>query len=179
MIDPQEVSCIIPTRGNVDLTRVLESLPPFGEVIVADGSDAGLYARYAAIDDASNGVIVTQDDDLIVTCWDKILEAYEPGTLVCNYPQPWDIPWVARGAIFDWDLPGKAFARWEAAYGRDRDFTHFQCDGVFALLTETVKVIDYGSEDLPYCNDAGRISTESGWYDDKRPLITSKCAALQ
>lgn len=159
---------------------ILESLP-FDDIIVwnnAEREDLGIYGRYAAIDEAKHDVIVTQDDDLIVTCWDQILSAYEPGVLTVNYPQPWDIPWVARGAVFDRELPGRAFQRWDAQYERDRDFTHFQCDGVFALLTGRCNVIDHGSTDLPWCNASGRISTESGWYEDKRPKIAEKCRAL-
>ena len=111
-------------------------------------------------------------------CHDQLLASYEPDTLLCNYPHPWDIPWVARGALFDRDLPARAFAKWDIQFERDRDFTHYMCDGVLALLTPNVKVVDYGSEDLSYCDDPGRISTSGGWYDHRRPLIQSRCAEL-
>lgn len=159
---------------------ILESLP-FDDIVVwnnAEREDLGIYGRYAAIAEAKHDVIVTQDDDLIVTCWPQILEAYQPDTLTVNYPQPWDIPWVARGAVFDRHLPERAFQRWDVMYERDRDFTHYQCDGVFAILTANRHVIDCGSTDLPYCNDQGRISTSGGWYNDKRPAIFDKCGAL-
>jgi hypothetical protein len=179
-LDYRNVSAVIPTRGNVDLTPILDTLP-FADVIVYDNSqrrDFGLYARYAAIREAKNTVIVTQDDDLIVTCWLEILEAYEPGVLTVNYPEPWDIPWVARGAIFDCELPGLAFARYFTRFPFDPYFTHYACDGVFGLLSHTV-VIDEGSEDLPHGVDSGRISTSPNWYDHYRPMIQQRCAELQ
>ncbi len=181
-LDPLNVSAVIPTRGDVDLTPILESLP-FQDVIVWDNSkrcrDYGIYARYAAIRQAKNSVVVTQDDDLLVPCWLEILAAYQPGVLVCNYPEPWDIPWVARGAIFDCDLPGRAFSKYLAKFPFDRYFTHRACDGIFALLTDDVVVIDEGSEDLPHGFAEGRVSTGGGWYDRDRPMIQQRCAELQ
>src|ERR1700749_2308290 len=111
MLSASDVSCVIPTRGDVDLSQILEALP-FDDIIVYDNSerdDVGLYGRYAAIEYAANDVIVTQDDDVLVTCWDQLLAAYEPGVLTVNYPEPWDIPWVACGGVFDRELPGLAF----------------------------------------------------------------------
>lgn len=160
---------------------ILESLP-FEDVIVWDNSkrtDRGIYGRYAGIREAKHPVVAVQDDDLIVTCWDEILDGYQPGVLTVNYPQPWDIPWVARGAVFDCDLPARAFERYLAAYPFDSYFTHRACDGVFALLTDRVDVIDEGSIDLDYANAAGRVSTSSHWYDVHRPMIQQRCAALK
>ncbi len=181
-LDPLNVSAVIPTRGDVDLAPILESLP-FRDVVIWDNSkrprDYGIYGRYAAIREAKYPVVVTQDDDLIVTCWLDLLDAYQPGWLTVNYPEPWDIPWVARGAIFDCDLPGRAFQRYLARFPFDRYFTHSACDGVFALLTQRVQVIDEGSVDLPHGFAPGRVSTSPGWYDGLRPLIQQRCAELQ
>jgi hypothetical protein len=155
-------------------------LLPYGEVIIYDNSkrdDFGIYGRYAAIAEAKHDVIYTQDDDVLVSCHRELADAYQPGRLVCNYPQPWDIPWVARGALFDRDLPRRAFDRYLAHFPQDRYFTHYACDGIFALLTPTV-VIDHGSEDLPHGLADGRVSTSPGWYDEKRPEIQRRCAPL-
>ncbi len=175
------VSCVIPTRGDVDLTQVLESLP-FDDVIVWDNSqseDLGIYARYAAITKAKHDVIVTQDDDVIVTCWPEILQAYEPGVLTVNYPEPWDVPWVAAGGIFDRNLPTEAFNTYLEQYEFDDLFTHRICDAVFGLLTEKVKVIDRGYLDLPHGYHAGRVSTSPNWYDGDRAEGKRRCEALK
>lgn len=181
MIDPSQVSCCLVTRGDVDMTEILASLP-FTDVVVWDNSkreDLGIYGRYAAIAEARHPVIVTQDDDLIVEDWAAVLAQYEPGQLFCNYPEPWDVPWVARGAVFDYDLPGKAFVRYLARYPFDRDFTHYQCDAVFGLLTDQVKVRAVSEpHDLPHAFAGERISLMPGWYDKRRPEVQRRCAAL-
>ena len=173
------VSCCVVTRGDVDLSSILESLP-FDDVIVWDNSereDLGIYGRYAAIAEAKHDVIVTQDDDLIVTDWPAILDAYRPSVLTVNYPEPWDVPWPARGSIFDADLPGKAFARYYERWPHDHLFTHRICDAIFALLSDT-NVIDVGSVDLPHGFHSGRVSTSGGWYDRDRPEAQRRCREL-
>ncbi len=179
MIRADEVTAILVTRGNVNVQPIIDTLP-YGDIIVWDNSqreDLGIYGRYAAIAEAEHGVIYVQDDDLIVHGHDQLLADYEPGVLTVNYPQPWDIPWVARGAIFDAELPRRAFDLYLKAYEFDRDFTHYICDGIFGLHTDH-KSVDHGSTDLPYCNDSGRVSTEPGWYDHRRDLIPKRCGVL-
>ena len=49
------VSAVLVTRGNVDMTAIVESLP-FDDVVVWDNSirnDLGIYGRYAAIAEAN------------------------------------------------------------------------------------------------------------------------------
>ena len=179
MIDYSMVSACLVTRGNVDMAPIVATLP-YDDIVIWDNSereDLGIYGRYAGIAEAKHDIIFVQDDDLLVRCHDKLLAAYEPGRVLCNYPQPWDIPWVARGALFHRDMPAAAFARYQAVFPLDHDFTHFMCDGIFALLSD-FKMCDYGSEDLPYCNDDGRISSEGGWYKVQRPMIQTRCAEL-
>jgi hypothetical protein len=181
MLKLADVSCVIPTRGDVDLTPILEGLP-FYDVVVWDNSqreDLGIYGRYAAIAEAKNDVIVTQDDDVLIDCWDELLAAYDGSGLTVNYKEPWDIPWVACGGIFHRDVPAAAFDRYLAEHPMDELFTHRICDAVFALLTEPVTVVDFGHTDLPYGFHAGRVSTSSGWYDGARPEAQRRCQALK
>ncbi len=180
-MNAENVSAVIVTRGDVDISQIVESLP-FSDIVVYDNSqrrDQGIYGRYAGIREAKNEVVYVQDDDVLVSCFDELLAAYRPGVLTVNYPEPWDIPWVARGAVFDRDLPHVAFWRYDSMFERDHWFTHYGCDGVFALLTDRVNVVDFGSEDLPHGFAAGRVSTSPGWYDDKRPLIQERCDQLK
>lgn len=175
-----KISACLVTRGDIDMAEILETLP-YDDVVVWDNSkrkDLGIYGRYAAIAEAKHDVIYTQDDDLTVTCHDQLVRAYVPGRLLCNYPEPWDIPWVARGALFHRDLPMQAFDRYFARFTRDRWFTHRGCDGVFSLLTPTV-VVDFGSVDLPHGFAGGRVSTSPGWYDRDRPLIQERVDAIR
>jgi hypothetical protein len=174
-----KVTAILVTRGDCDLTEIISTLP-YDELVVWDNSardDLGIYGRYAAITEATHDVIYVQDDDVLVNCHNKLLAAYEPGRLLCNYPKPWDIPWVARGALFHRDLPDTAFTRYLRVHPFDRYFTHYACDGIFGLLTPT-RVKDYGSRNLPHGFNEGRVSTSPGWYDQKRPEIQKRCKEL-
>ena len=175
-----KVSACIPTRGDVDMTEILDSLP-YDDVVVWDNSkreDLGIYGRYAAIAEAKHDVIYTQDDDLIVDCHDRLVRVYVPGRLLCNYPEPWDIPWVARGALFQRDMPMQVFERYWQRFPRDHFFTHKGCDGIFSLLSPYT-VVDFGSRDLPWGFAEGRVSTSGGWYDGFRPLIQERANALR
>lgn len=179
MLDPGQVSACLVTRGDVDMTAILESLP-FDETIVYDNSrrnDLGIYGRYAAIAEARHDVIYTQDDDVLVSCFDELLTEYRPGVLTVNYPEPWDVPWVACGALFDRDLPKAAFERYQRRWMLDETFTHWTCDAVFGLLTPT-RVVDFGYQDLPHGLAEGRVSTSPGWYDNRRPEVQRRCRAL-
>lgn len=183
--DMGPVSACLVTRGDVDLAPVLATLP-YDDIVVWDNSkrrDLGIYGRYAAIEEAKHDIIYTQDDDLIVACHDQLADQFQqlaktggPG-LLCNYPEPWDIPWVARGALFHRDLPERAFARYSTRFVRDYFFTHKACDGIFTLLTPSM-VVDYGSEDLPHGFWPNRVSTTPGWYEHHRPLIQERVRSL-
>lgn len=150
------------------------------DIVVWDNSvlDMGIYGRYCAALTAFHDVVVTQDDDVLVDCYEQLLADYEPGVVTVNYPEPWDIPWVARGAVFDKRLPAAAFAWYGQYHEIDRLFTHRICDAVFTLLSD-VNVVDYGSEDLPHGFHAGRVSTSEGWYDRDRPEAQRRCSILK
>lgn len=105
------VSVVIPTRGDVDITPITESFPSGWEVLVYDNGmgvcrtysghkwgvvasdlpDLSVYARYAAIEYASHNLIFTQDDDVIVSdperiAWESDSGGSAYGQLVCNMP---------------------------------------------------------------------------------------------
>lgn len=155
------VSAIIVTRGDVDLRSVLYSLPEEWEVLVWDnragtvttwkGSKWGVvahpvanlsvYGRYAAIAHAANDLIYVQDDDVIVSDpqaivneWDRVALRQEQDPagpppdsewgrhVVCNMPPEFrhdfyiDHALVGFGAAFHRDAPERAFRRF---FGED------------------------------------------------------------
>lgn len=98
------VSVVIPTRGDVDMQPVLDSFPPEWETVVYDNGagrvevitpghsnggrltrakdllpDLSVYARYAAIEYASYELCFTQDDDVIVSDPQAIVDAWFDG----------------------------------------------------------------------------------------------------
>ncbi len=180
MIAAADVSVVIPTRGNVDMTEIVQSLKDAGfeDIVIWDNSqreNMGLYGRFAAISDAKNDVIATHDDDVIVTHWAEILDAYEPGVVTISYPQEWDIPWIATGAVFDRAAVKLAFDRYFAMFDDDDDFRFFICDGIFVELCGDRNVLGFPYREMPWANAPGRISTEPGWYNEKRGLIRARC----
>lgn len=163
MIGWDDVSAVIPTRGDTDLTEVLASLPPFFEVIVWDNSkreDLAVYGRYAPIgDEASCSVIYVQDDDCVLApeSFEILLASYEPGTLVANMPERFRVHYtdsclVGFGAIFDWYLPSEAFDK----HGMDDPTFLRTCDVVFTTLTP-FKLVDVPFEDLPWAFAPNRM----------------------
>jgi len=142
MIKKSDVTVIVVTKGDRDISRVRESLNGFACVCVWDNAalvaqgreDAKVYGRYAAMGgpgfDYQNWCqwflcrpIATQDDDVIVD-WDPILAAYDETKLVCNMPQPWRevytkarLSLVGFGAIANQQLWED---RWQSRYLHDR-----------------------------------------------------------
>jgi len=96
--------------------------------------DLGAFGRYAAISYASHPVIYTQDDDCLVheAEIEKLLAAYKPGVVAALMPDrrdPYtDTVLLGWGALFDRDLPTRAFQRWTAA-GHPIDTRSFQVVG--------------------------------------------------
>ena len=87
MIDPKEVTAVVVTRGDVDLSEIRASLAPFRELIVWDNHlDRALYGRFLGAYAASTRLIYTQDDDCVVE-WEGILRDHEPGLVTCNMPR--------------------------------------------------------------------------------------------
>jgi hypothetical protein len=130
------VSAVIVTRGDVDLTQIVESLTDAGipDVIVWDNSvreDAAVCGRYLGIEDAKHDLIYVQDDDVLHTPDGirEMIRAHDPeGNLVvfdgpdsyvtCNMPANFrkqsfyaEHALVGFGAVFHRDLPFKAFER--------------------------------------------------------------------
>lgn len=128
------VSAVIVTRGDCDLTPCFEPLAEAGitDIVVWDNStadrDLSVYGRYEAIGAAVGAAILVQDDDVILDAESvrSLIDAYVPGHVVCNMPQRFrdtgayeDSALVGFGAIFDRDLPGAAFDRYFAWDARE------------------------------------------------------------
>lgn len=127
------VSAVIPTRGDVPLDEILDSLPREWEKIVVDNSrepqDYSVYARYIGCQRASHDLIMTQDDDVIVSDPEALVaewiecaadsRTHERGDslehVVCNMPEEFrhdfyrDHSLVGFGAVFHRDAPQRAF----------------------------------------------------------------------
>lgn len=191
MIDAEQVSAVLVTRGDVDLTEIVESLAPLAELVIWNNSlerDLAVYGRYHAIEQTLNRVIYVQDDDCVLApdALDRLLAAYEPGVVVCNVPERFRPVYPADGsrgaligfgAVFDYGLPEAAFDAFGQAdfRGMRADdwparFFYRRCDNVFTTLTP-LRMLDLPYRDLPWASAAGRMWTTPGHADERDRMI--------
>lgn len=174
MPNPTEVSAVIVTRGNVDLTPVLESLV-FEDVVVWDNSrerrDEMTYGLVPAVERAKHQVIYSQDDDIIHSPENQlaILDAYEPGVLTGCMWREWsdgaraqgipggydDLVFYGSGAVYERWMPEEAAHRYLRLYPEDEFFRlWFSC--IFGAVSVT-KHLDVRFEALPCAEDENRM----------------------
>lgn len=166
-----EVSVVIPTRGDVDLSRILDSLklPSIGEIIVWEGNS--VWGRYQAAMKARNSIVYTQDDDC-VTDAAAVIRAYDPGFIVNamtpahNKQYPNHITLLGFGSIFDRSLISVM-----------DDFEHDdifmrECDRVFTALVPHKSVYPK-IEILPCAKDGNRLCMQKG-HESARQIIARR-----
>ncbi len=170
MLDPAQVSAVLVTRGNIDLTDIQESIQSAGieDTVIWDNSqreNLSCYGRYAGIEEARNPWIYHQDDDLVAPVA-AILELVDPlrdrHTIVANN-RP-DESWLltAMGVVFHRDL-ADCFARYTARYGDGPAF-HRVSDVVFAYQ-HPCRRVSLGYRDLPWASDPdASMHLEDGHY---------------
>lgn len=163
------VALCIPTRGDHDLTEIVESVPADIEIVIWDNSkhtDLSVYGRYAAIELTDAPIIMTQDDDAVLDpeSFQTLRDAYQPDALTANMPQEFRHGFyehhclIGFGAIFHRDLPARAFDRFFASNSMGSDDPLFLniCDVVFTALV-TRHLVDVPKRNLPWCSDPNRM----------------------
>lgn len=202
-----DVCAVIVTRGNVDIEPILRTLPTHWGWVVWDNSienNLGVFGRYAGIEravvaklddpaDVRPGTLIyVQDDDCLLRpeSFDALLGAWQPGHVVCNMPEPFrahysDSALVGFGALFERDLPERAFARFARSqrtdYARDPDGPRGAisalgaawercCDVVFTTLTPMIWV-DVPYENLPYAYGADRMYRQAEHVGERARML--------
>lgn len=181
MVNPADVSACVVTRGDVDLDPVLRPLLHLGEVLVWDNSqreNLSVYGRYALIQECTHDVILVQDDDCVLApeSVDELLAAYRPGHVVCNMPERFrphypDSALVGFGAVFDRDLPEKAFTQFShERWSRKLGWSFYrECDTVFTMLTPRI-LIDVDVEILPAAHEPHRLWKQRGHFEERERM---------
>lgn len=187
-----EISAVIVTKGDVDLSPIMESLP-FDDVVIWDNSkepvDRKVYGRYLGIERAKHDFIYVQDDDCIVNAFseedygDKRIigsnfdELYQD-RIYCNVPSPehrkayapLGISLVGWGAVFHRSLVGIAFRRYfESGFTADELFLR-ECDRVFTGLTRFDE-LDFPIQRLEYESAPNRMWTQPGHVRDLHAIL--------
>ncbi len=172
------VSACLVTRGDVDLSGIIASLP-YDDVIVWDNSQRAnlrTSGRYAAFAEARHDVIYVQDDDHILHDHGGLLRAYEPGVITANMSQGWidahgyqDCAMVGKGAIMDRDLPAPAIDRYLARF-RDGIIFRLWADVVVTILNP-VRHVDLETEELPWGYAGNRMNRRPGFRREKRLML--------
>jgi len=176
VLSPSDVSAVIVTKGDVDLTPVLESLLILGEVIVWDNSrsvrDQKTYGRVLGAARARHPIIYSQDDDIVHTpdSLARIVDAYQEGILTgCMWPE-WsagakeqgipngydDLVFPGSGSISDDWLWGNAVNQYLAEWPHD-DFFRLWSDTIIGIIAPT-KQLDIRFEILPCAEDENRMA---------------------
>jgi hypothetical protein len=187
------VSACLVTRGDVDLSDIIDSLTPHvEEILVWDNSqreDLSVYGRYALIVEAKNPLILVQDDDVLhrpagieEIIWQSDSGSAEYGRLVVNMPANFrhafyqEHALVGFGACFHRDLPERAFAQFwrhpETSPLVPEAEDHFQrtCDVVFTGLTPYT-MVDVPYEDLPWATAPNRMWQQPQHQDERHRML--------
>lgn len=178
-------ACIV-TRGNVDLTEVIKSIPEDWEVVVWDNSkrpnDLAVYGRYAAIWDTDAEIIYVQDDDAVLEPegFDTLLAAYQPNAVTANMPARFRHDFyqehclVGFGAIFHRSLPALAFerflVRYSAMWNQKQPRFLRLCDIIFTGLTPR-HLVDVPHRDLPWASDPDRMWKQPNHQAERSEML--------
>lgn len=164
-------TAVIVTRGDIDLTPVLESLPEEWPIAIWDNSqqpeDLKVYGHFAALPEVETDYVYMQDDDAIcparelLAAWD---EEKHRDVILLNEADG-ETPWISWGAIFRKDLPAPPIQRYIDAYGMSDDVLLW-CDMIFSTLTPWVNV-DLGRDSLPHAYATNRMWAQPGHYENQ------------
>lgn len=153
-----DVSAVLVTRGDIDLTPVLNSLP-FADVIVWNNTERenlSCYGRFAGIAEAKHDLIYVQDDDVLVPI-PAIVRAFDPETdgVFANKPAAEEWRFLGLGALFHRDLIADCFTRYIDLYGFDADFCRVS-DVIFAYQ-HPYRSEPFGYAELEWSRYANRM----------------------
>jgi hypothetical protein len=164
------VSAIIVTRGDVDLSPCLSSIDA-DEVIIRRGH-GGVWERWEAAISAKHDVVYVQDDDCVVD-FAGVIAAYDERDVACNMLASHrsdyldGIALVGWGCVFHKDMLN-AFGHYLMRFPEDEIFRR-EADRVFTGLNP-VKLIDLGVHHLRQAFGADRMGREARHGDDLKEI---------
>lgn len=183
-----KITAVVVTRGDRNISQVIDSLNHFDELIVWDNSkaikDLKVFGRYAGAFIARNDLIYIQDDDCLINT-QELLDHYNlsgrPLTDVfSNFPENrrseyagTKITLLGWGSIFHKENLD-VFTKYLRYYKFDDLFLR-ECDRVFSYLNKVIHT-DVGVNHLPYAYGDDRMGKEQchryDFLDIRRRLNT-------
>lgn len=166
----EHVSAVLVTRGDIDLSPVLNSLP-FDDVIVWDNSqreDLQCYGRFAGIEEAKHDTIYVQDDDILVPI-PALLREYQPGEgILANRKPDETYRFLGIGALFHRDAVD-VFDRYLDKHPKNPDFGR-TADVIFAELNP-YRSVWLGYAELEWSRYENRMYKQPGHYESRDAAI--------
>lgn len=174
MISPAEVTAVLVTRGDVDLTPILDSLI-FENVEVYNNlaePDLMTYGRVEAAKRAKTEIVYSQDDDIIHSAENQmtLLASYDEERLVgCMWPE-WsdgarrqgiengydDLVFPGSGSISHRNTWLDALDEYTARYPVD-EFFYMWSDTLIGTIAPTTQ-LDLRFDELPWGDNDNRMS---------------------
>ena len=178
MISAADVSAVLVTRGDVDITEIRESIQTAGisDTVIWDNSkreDLHTFGRYAALPEAKHDVVLFQDDDILLppATIQGLIAAYEPGVICANMSRGWvlgrdlsDSVFVGAGAILDRDIPARQLVKYDAMFDRDELFLYYP--ETIISIPARIKRVDLPLEVLPWGYAPNRMVSQTWFVDD-------------
>jgi hypothetical protein len=192
-ITPSDITAVLVTRGDIDLTPVLESLYTFHpvcefgfyDVLVYDNSlnlDYKVFSRYLAAQLAHTEYIYVQDDDCIIDLAHYPWDQAGPSHVLCNMPQghrknyTGAVQLVGFGAVFSKALVKPTFEKYFRHFPQD-GVLHAECDRFFTSQNKTV-LVDVEVQHMPYATDASRMYRQAD-HTHRRTIIERRIEVVR
>lgn len=177
-VSPTEISAVVVTKGDRDISHITESLKHFGELLVYDNrksKDYKVYGRFVGARMAKYGVVYVQDDDTIVDSRELVAQ-WHPGEVLCNMPrnrradyEGTGIALIGYGCVFERGAVA-VFRQYWRHYRKDELF-HRECDRVFTFLNrDRVRLTQVPLQQLSYASGGDRMGREMRHADDLRKI---------
>jgi len=185
-ITADKVTACLITRGDVDLQPIIDTLP-YDEVLVWDARERdeqpGTFGRYELMREAKHDVVYVQDDDCVFRDHQRLMAAYNPGTITAVYghgetPDGYDdMALIHGGALFDREAALEAFDQYLEHWPKDNGF-YREADMIHGTL------VPHRHIHLPYeirmdiATDPSRMCNQP-WQRDLKLEITNRARAVR
>jgi hypothetical protein len=183
-----EVTACIITRGDLDMTPIIETIPSDWELSVWDPArrpDEGVWGRYVLVADAKTPLVYLQDDDVIFRGQRALLHQWRatPDLMLCNWPHGTtgprcfdDCGLMHAGAIVKRDSMLRGVEAYLEHWPHDLDFSR-DCDMAAGVLTPHRYTL-MPHELRPAVHNPNRMSHQP-WQRETKMRVYNRSVAIR